>query len=165
MPRLIVNGVTHELVEQQVTIGRAPGNSIQIEDVSVSSHHAELRSAGKTYQLKDLGSTNGTRVNGTATEETTLRPGDRLRFGGIEARFESDVVMSATQPLPRAAKIEATPAETSARPTTFINASPFRARNQQRDRGRLLLFIGLAIALLVLLGGIVAVFTMHGPTK
>ena len=164
MPKLIVSGVTYELVEQLITVGRAPDNAIHIDDHSVSGRHAELRAAQKTYLLRDLGSTNGTRINGAATTEaTTLHPGDRIRFGAVDARFEGDVPMSATQPLPAAAKVDAKVATTSIRPADFANASPFRTRSKQRDPGRTALFIAAAIALLALLAGIVAVLTMHAP--
>jgi hypothetical protein len=164
MPKLIVSGVTYELVEQLITVGRAPDNTIHIDDPSVSGRHAELRAAQKTYLLRDLGSTNGTRINGAATAEATLHSGDRIRFGAVDARFEGDVPMSATQPLPAAAKVDAKVATTSIRPADFANASPFRTRSKQRDPGRTALFIAAAIALLALLAGIVAVLTMHAPT-
>src|SRR5881398_3369329 len=163
MPKLIVSGVTYELVEQLITVGRAPDNTIHIEDPSVSGRHAELRARGKTYQLRDLGSTNGTRVNGTTTTNAALHPGDRIRFGAVEVRFAGDVSMSATQPLPTAAKVDAKIATASIRPADFANASPFRTRSKQRDPGRTALFIAAAIALLALLAGIVAVLTMHAP--
>src|SRR5437763_17150157 len=106
MPKLIVSGVGYDLVEQLVTIGRAPDNTIHIEDPSVSGRHAELRRADKTSQLRDLGSTKGTRVNGTGTNEVTLHPGDRARSGAVDARFEADMPMYETQPLPAAAKVD-----------------------------------------------------------
>ena len=59
MPKLMISGVTYELVEQVITVGRAPDNTIHLDDPSVSGRHAELRAAGKAYQLRDLGSTNG----------------------------------------------------------------------------------------------------------
>src|SRR5437879_13565698 len=97
MPKLMISGATYELVEQLITVGRAPDNTVQIDDPSVSGRHAELRAAGKAYQLRDLGSTNGTRVNGSATTgEIILHPGDRIRFGAVDARFAGDVPMSAT---------------------------------------------------------------------
>src|SRR5438477_9927047 len=49
MPKLIISGTTHELVEELVTIGRAPENTIRLEDASVSSRHAELRATNQTY--------------------------------------------------------------------------------------------------------------------
>src|SRR5215470_16864037 len=83
MPRLIINGTAHELVEDLVTIGRGPDNTIVIGDSSVSSHHAQLQRVSKNYQLKDLGSTNGTLVNDIPVTETTLRSDDRIRFGAV----------------------------------------------------------------------------------
>src|SRR5437773_10993107 len=103
MPKLIISGVTYELVEQLITVGRAPDNTIHIEDPSVSGRHAELRAAGKAYKLRGLGSTNGTRANGSATGEITLYSGDSIRFGAVDARFEGDEPMRATQPLSAAA--------------------------------------------------------------
>jgi pSer/pThr/pTyr-binding forkhead associated (FHA) protein len=164
MPKLIINGIAHELVEEVVTVGRSPDNMIHLEDASVSSRHAELRAMDKTYQLRDLGSTNGTLVNGNAATEIRLRHGDRIRFGGMQARFETDVAMTATQPLPVAEKVQARAATTSMRPSDFANASPFRARSKQRDPTKRTLFILAAIALLILLAALVAVLTMHAPT-
>jgi len=114
--------------------------------------------------LRDLGSTNGTRVNGSPTGEIILHSGDRIRFGAVDARFEGDMPRSATQPLPAAAKVDAKVATTSIRPADFANASPFRTRSKQRDPGRTALFVAAAIALLALLAGIVAVLTMHAPS-
>jgi predicted component of type VI protein secretion system len=165
MPKLIVSGASYDLVEQVVTIGRAPDNTIHIDDPSVSGRHAELRRADKTYQLRDLGSTNGTRVNGTGASEIILHPGDRVRFGAVDARFEGDMPMFATQPLPAATKVEAEVTTTSIRPVDFANASPFRTRSKERDPGRTALFIAAAVALLTLIAGIIAVLTMHAPTQ
>ena len=82
--------VTHELTEEKITLGRAPDNLIQIDDSSVSSRHAQLLLVGDRYQLVDLDSTNGTRVNGETVTEVFLKVGDRLRFGKVEARYESE---------------------------------------------------------------------------
>src|SRR3954465_14170787 len=95
MPRLLVSlpdgsEVTHELTEEVITLGRVDDNMIQIDDASVSSHHAELSLRGDEYILKDIGSTNGTRVNGTTAEpdtEIVLKAGDRITFGNIPVRY------------------------------------------------------------------------------
>ena len=163
MPKLIVGGAGYDLVEQVVTIGRAPDNTIHIDDPSVSGRHAELRRTDKTYHLRDLGSTNGTRVNGTGATDITLHPGDRVRFGAVDARFEGDTPLSATQPLPIAAKVDAKVATTSIRPADFANASPFRARRKERDPTRKMLLFAVLIALLALIAAILAVLTMHAP--
>ena len=68
--------------------------------------------------------------------ETALRFGDRIRFGKIEALFESDVSDQA-QPLPEIREVEARPAESSVRPADFANASPFPNRKKDRiPRGK-----------------------------
>jgi pSer/pThr/pTyr-binding forkhead associated (FHA) protein len=168
MPKLTVTTegsgkITYELTDELVGIGRAPENTIVIDDFSVSGHHALLQFTRETYYLKDLGSTNGTRVNGERITETQLRVGDRVRFGKVEARFESDV-SGGTQPLPQLAEIEAKPAESSARPEDFANASPFRERKKEKDPARTAMFASAAFALLVFLGSMIAVLFMHVPT-
>jgi len=161
VPKLIINGTTYELADDLVTIGRSPDNTIVINNPSVSSRHAQLQSAGETYQLKDLGSTNGTHVNGKPVTETLLSFDDRVRFGATEARYESDA--SGSRPLPQLEEIKARPAELSAAPADFTNVSPFRRQKQQNDPLRNGIFIGLAIVLLVFLGSIIAVLMMHAP--
>jgi pSer/pThr/pTyr-binding forkhead associated (FHA) protein len=118
MPKLLIKSeggarVPPELAEELVTVGRGPDNAIRIDDPSVSDRHAQLQCVGDIYRLKDLDSTNGTLVNGQKINETALRFGDRIRFGKIEALFESDVSDQA-QPLPELREAEARPAESSA---------------------------------------------------
>ena len=166
MPRLIVTTETqgkigYELTEDLISAGRASDNVIIIEDPSVSGRHAQLERSGETYRLKDLDSTNGTRVNGIPIKETKLRFDDRIRFGGVEARFESDVTGS--QPLPKIKEIGAAPADLSVAPVDFANASPFQRRAKDRDPGRTATLAVVAIAILAFLGSMVAVLTMHAP--
>src|SRR5947209_12114478 len=78
MPKLILTTeaqgkVAYEFAERSITIGRAPDNMIVIDDPSVSNRHAQLELSGETYRLKDLDSTNGTKVNGVPITETALR--------------------------------------------------------------------------------------------
>src|SRR5207247_8923944 len=123
MPRLIINGTVHELVEELITIGRGPDNTIVISDSSVSSHHAQLQRVGENYRLKDLGSTNGARVNGIPVTETTLRFDDRIRFGAREAPYEADAIRS--EPPPQLQDVEARPARVRADLEGFAQASTF----------------------------------------
>lgn len=162
MPKLVVSGTAHELVEELITIGRSPDNTIVIGDPSVSSRHAQLQLVGETYRLKDLGSTNGTRVNGIPTTDTALRFDDRIRFGAVEARYEPDT--HGSQPLPQLREIEAKPAELSAAPVDFGNASPFPRQKVHEDPTRTAIFVGSAVALLIFLGSMIAVLMMHAPT-
>ena len=70
------------------TVGRRPGNSLQIADPSVSGRHAELTLDDLGLVVQDLGSTNGTRVDGERIVEERVQPGAVLRFGNVELRFE-----------------------------------------------------------------------------
>jgi len=64
------------------TIGRSPDCDLPLGDITVSWHHAELRNNGQGWVLVDLGSTNGTRVNGwRADSGFTVRAGDWVCFG------------------------------------------------------------------------------------
>ena len=162
MPKLVISGTAYELVGDLITIGRASDNMIVIRDPSVSSHHAQLQLAGETYRLKDLDSTNGTRVNGIPTTETVLRFDDRIRFGAVEARYEPDA--GGSRPLPQLDEIQANPAESSAAPADFANASPFPRQKDKKDPTRTAMFVGSAIVLLVFLGSMIVVLMMHAPT-
>ncbi|MEP7077426.1 MAG: FHA domain-containing protein [Chthoniobacterales bacterium] len=164
MRKLIVSGTTHELSEDLITIGRSPENLVQIDDQSVSGRHAELRLVSGTYHLKDLGSTNGTRINGAPLMDATLRGGERIRFGGIDARYETDTP-SAAQPLPVATIARAIPAEESLRPVDFTNASPFPDRRKTKDPARTYVIAAAAVALLAFAGSMVVVLLMHAPAR
>lgn len=69
-------------------IGRRPGLDLTLPSESVSREHAEISCDGKRVSIRDLGSANGTFVNGRRLdEEVELRPGDRIQFGSVELRL------------------------------------------------------------------------------
>lgn len=162
MAKLTVGDVAHELGEELITIGRAPDNLIHIEDASVSSRHAELQRSGEDWYLRDLGSTNGTHVNGVAVTEARLRAGDRIRFGRAEACYEC-APDAAAQPLPDAEFIAAKPADFSARPVDFTSASPFPRRKKEKDSTRTIVFAAAIVAFVAFVASMIAVFTMQAP--
>ena len=166
MPRLMITTpigtVAHELTDELVTLGRSPDNLIHLDDPSVSGRHAQLQVVDEDVQLTDLGSTNGTTVNGAPVTTATLRAGDRVRFGKVEACYECDAAGDA-QPLPVMQDVEGKPAEVSARPPDFANASPFPKRKTEKDPVRTALFAAAAIAILAFIGSMVALAQMHAP--
>ena len=92
MAKLVVlsagfNGRTHELNVDTTTIGRVDDNTFQIADPSVSSHHAEIVLRGSEVVIKDLGSTNGSFINGEKISESVLKPGQTLKLGQIELQL------------------------------------------------------------------------------
>ena len=157
-----IGTVAHELSDELVTLGRSPENLIHLDDPSVSGRHAQLQVVDEDVQLTDLGSTNGTTVNGAPVTTATLRAGDRVRFGKVEACYECDVVGDA-QPLPVMQDVEGKPAEVSARPPDFANASPFPKRKTEKDPVRTALFAAAAVAILAFIGSMVALAQMHAP--
>jgi hypothetical protein len=74
----------------RLTVGRAPSCDCVLPEECVSRRHAELRRDGGRWFLRDLGSSNGTRVNGMrVVEDTEVRPGDRLSLGGAAYRLRA----------------------------------------------------------------------------
>jgi hypothetical protein len=76
-----------ELGLEAVVIGRAPSCDFVLADPTVSRRHAELRRDEGRWTLIDLGSTNGTRLNGwRVTGAVAVRPGDEVAFGDVRFR-------------------------------------------------------------------------------
>lgn len=72
----------------QLSIGRASGSGLRLNHVSVSRRHALLRGTGTGWLLRDLGSANGTWVNGRRVVDCVrVRPGDHVSFGAMSFRL------------------------------------------------------------------------------
>ncbi len=69
------------------TIGRSPDSDIFLDDVTVSRKHAEISRDDIGYHVKDLGSLNGTYVNGKVEAEATLSDGMELNIGKFKMHF------------------------------------------------------------------------------
>jgi pSer/pThr/pTyr-binding forkhead associated (FHA) protein len=147
-----------------VNIGRADYNDIVLTEPSVSTSHAKLQRRDDIWVLSDLGSTNGTFVEGEpVTGETALTPGTTLRFGDVAVLFEPlDEVVPAT----RAAgtqlmdAVEAgqeahDPWASSQRPAPRERHRPFRAATPKPSGPPVWLLAGL-----VLIGAAIAYFIL-----
>ncbi|MET0144348.1 MAG: DUF3662 and FHA domain-containing protein [Ilumatobacteraceae bacterium] len=87
---VLPSGQRIPLGDRPVTIGRLADCTVPLNDQNVSRHHAEIRPGRGAYVVADLGSTNGTMVNGTRiTGEQRLADGDILSFGSTYVRFEA----------------------------------------------------------------------------
>jgi pSer/pThr/pTyr-binding forkhead associated (FHA) protein len=77
-------------IDQRVlVIGRSSDADVHVDDANVSRRHAEVRRIGDGgYSLVDLGSTNGTEVNGQRIQETALMNGDVITVGTTRITFE-----------------------------------------------------------------------------
>ena len=97
MPRLVLlkegQATPHELTEYPVRLGRHPDCTIQLDSNMVSRFHAQLVQADDDVLLEDLGSGNGSFLNGkqlAAQTPTALKNGDRIKLGPVKFRFEDD---------------------------------------------------------------------------
>lgn len=84
---LTIAGRRHEVTEPLVVLGRSREADVRVADVNISRRHAELRQEGATYWIVDLGSMNGTIVNGKRVDRERLRDGDRITLGSTEIVF------------------------------------------------------------------------------
>ncbi len=80
-------GETIILRRPVITIGRALDNDVIIDSAEVSRHHARIDVHQGVYTVIDLGSTNGTAVNGRAADHTRLQHGDRVTLGTVALEF------------------------------------------------------------------------------
>jgi predicted component of type VI protein secretion system len=108
-PKIILTLPTGEvrkysLQMDSVRIGRAADNTVVLEDPSLSSHHAVLHRRDESFEILDLGSTNGLEIAGRKVFQHNLTHGDEIKIGEVILRYEVPGM-----PLPEAA--ETTPGE------------------------------------------------------
>ena len=86
---VLSDGSRVPLGDEPVTIGRLADCTVVLTDESVSRRHAEVRRLGSNIVVVDLGSTNGTKVNGAGVKERRLNDGDEITVGTTTMRFEA----------------------------------------------------------------------------
>jgi hypothetical protein len=164
MPKLHImsgqlEGKVFDLMEERVTIGRGLDNLIRMEDGTMSHHHAMFVLEKDGYKLRDLNSTNGTRVNGMRIAETKLNNGDAVRMGSVEMRFESDI-KKASQPLPPTQTgVDITQVgKGGGPPPAFGSSSPFGRKKAGGANIWMWVVIGLGTVAILVLGWFVYKF-------
>jgi pSer/pThr/pTyr-binding forkhead associated (FHA) protein len=80
----------YPIVKERMTVGRKPGNDIQIDNLAVSSQHAAIITILDDSFLEDLESTNGTFVNGKRIKKHALQNGDIIGIGKHELKYISE---------------------------------------------------------------------------
>jgi hypothetical protein len=86
---LLIDGKRLVVGPEGTTMGRSRQCDVMLDDANVSRTHAEVRPRGGSWVLTDLGSTNGTRLNGRTIEAAeVLKPGDEIEVGTSRIRFE-----------------------------------------------------------------------------
>jgi hypothetical protein len=94
-PRLVVNAAmnfppgTEFQIGESATMGRAPSSDVPIEDPFASSAHARIFPRGQFMYIEDMGSTNGTYLNGRQLRRPEqLKVADRIRIGETEYQYQ-----------------------------------------------------------------------------
>lgn len=94
-------GRRHNLHSGLNTVGRNPTNDVRLAEASVSSFHCEIEVETDRVVVRDLQSTNGTRVNNLPVEEAEVRPGDELRLGELRLQLDCETpLVRVPQPIP-----------------------------------------------------------------
>ena len=86
----IGKGSIHHLHDGINTLGRDITNRIRLSDPKVSRHHCNIRKVGLSLFLSDLGTKNGTSVNGEVVAEREVEIGDRIAVGGTVFKIVAD---------------------------------------------------------------------------
>lgn len=130
-------GKVYTLEKSEILIGREAGSDVFINDVEVSRRHAHLTLQGNNYMLEDLGSTNGTFINGQMlTGPRLLQPNDTIILGEkVSLTFEAVafdpnatlVTPSTSEPMPQEPLQEAVPPRQESSPQTVSPPPPIYA--------------------------------------
>ncbi len=134
----------------EVTVGRGSDNDLIVDHESISGHHAKLQLEGDTYSLIDLGSTNGTKIDGIATSNGPLSNGTQITFGKVDAVYECEEPVAAQEEGEAslgegeafASNMEVEIAETSAKPAGFTNLSPLEKVEEKNQFGKIAMAAG-----------------------
>jgi adenylate cyclase len=114
VPKLTSRSADGKLLEYplgvKTTMGRHPANTIRLIDREVSKEHAAVERVGAAFVLRDLGSSNGTFVNGRRVRELRLRDGDEISLGNSRLVFHSGDVPTAPAGVTVLASAQSVPA-------------------------------------------------------
>jgi len=108
-----------DLISDPVSVGRLPENGIQFNDDGLSRQHCVFERTPEGWQIRDLGSRNGTKLNGSKVTAGALASGDIVRVGTLEIRF-----VDPEPAKPVAAPAQAAPSRAVARPGATIDTTP-----------------------------------------
>jgi hypothetical protein len=126
-----IKGKMFLITSDEMVIGRRKENAIALDFASISGRHCLIRQENGRCYVRDLGSTNGTRLNGhDVKEEQRLRPKDLLQVGTVELIYDSEEQPDADDTaLPHTTQIEISTTPGS-KPASFGSISPFGPRQK-----------------------------------
>ncbi len=148
------NAFEAELTSAVMSVGRTEDNDLQIPDGSVSSRHGQFSNEGGQWIFTDLGSTNGTKVNGERVERVELGEGANFEIGSVAVVFHDDAPVAVP-----AARGGTAPRTSTAASGGFGNTpieraarTGFGAKVKEKDGPRTMLMVLGIVSLLVTLG-------------
>ena len=142
-----MEGQKVELDQDEITIGRSDQNALSLDDPAISGKHCLIKKDGNKYTLKDLNSTNGTRLNGRNIVETRLKPGDIIMLGAIELTIDGTDIEIDPEPEPLT-RANTTPTVIIAPSRNFsknLGGSPSHSPAFQAKHDNRPMLIGLAV--------------------
>jgi len=147
-------GVTYPLEGDQLIIGRDAVNAVAINDAEVSRKHSRLTFQGGKYVIEDLGSTNGTFVNGQRlVSSTVLKPGDVVSLGEqIVLMYEGLSSDAGATMIGRKAARPAPPAPAASAPQYYAPPAPAASSGAQPAKN-LPIFIAIGVLAVICLCG------------
>jgi len=157
---------------EQLTIGRGPESQIVLDHPSISTSHAVIQDLGGVYQLTDVGSTNGSYLDGEQFTELALYHGARPMLGHVQCEFVDE---SAAAPEAQAGASDpaaggeaaasfygthrADLSESSARPAGFVNLSPIPKVEKKDPLAQVAIIVGI-VGILAALALVAVAFTL-----
>ncbi|HTX90254.1 MAG TPA: FHA domain-containing protein [Anaerolineales bacterium] len=164
-------GKVFPLEAAEISIGRDNSNMVAINDAEVSRKHAKMEFRGSAYVITDLGSTNGTFINGNRVSGTqVLNPGDTVSFGeGIVLQYEAaydpnaTVISSSAKASKTVAPVQrqaAAPVPAPAAPPAYsgqVPAGPAAAAPAKKGSNKVVIIV-LVVVLVCLILGCIALF-------
>ena len=151
-----VQGQSFDLDRDETLVGRRKESAVVLDNPSISGRHCLIRREGRCYFVRDLGSTNGTRLNGREVNvEMRLRPKDIVQVGALEFLFDSDEPPEQeAEGLTDTTRIEIA-SGSSAKPDSFASISPFGTR---RPAEMTIWYAIIAVVGILALGAAIALF-------
>jgi pSer/pThr/pTyr-binding forkhead associated (FHA) protein len=163
---------SHEFEGAQLTIGRVGDNDVSLDEGSVSSRHAEIILTDEGAVLRDLGSTNGTYLNGEpVTEDHALSEDDEIHFGSVRSIFTAEAAPAevtevnddaeAFEAVEATAPVEpilSTAATGAGRPESFRYMSPLPQPEKPKDRLSLFAWSAAGLGTLAAAYAFIAIF-------
>ena len=127
-----VKGKNFSIDKSPFSIGRDPSGGLPLDVAGVSGRHCEIITEGERFILRDLGSTNGTRVNNKDIKEQALKPRDIVQVGSVEFLFNAEGAVADDTGEDDFPKTEVIVSEGGAeQPSGFDSISPFGARRRE----------------------------------